>query len=139
MYVSYTCRIVSYVYPKSFYVKGNKTAYLGFYCRTNFYDNTTRNRINLKSVIKTQEKINEAKGGILFIDEAYSLAQGHKAHYDFGAEAIATLIKAMEDYRDNLIIIFAGYDKEMQDKINLMGLSEKYNPISILTIRNKKY
>ena len=35
----YACRIVSYVCPKSFYVKGNKTAYLGFYCRTNFYDN----------------------------------------------------------------------------------------------------
>ena len=36
---SYACRIVSYVCPKSFYVKGNKTAYLGFYCRTIFYDN----------------------------------------------------------------------------------------------------
>ena len=36
---SYACRIVSYVCPKSFYIKGNKTAYLGFYCRTIFYDN----------------------------------------------------------------------------------------------------
>ena len=37
---SYACRIVSYVCPKSFYIKGNKTAYLGFYCRTNFYGNS---------------------------------------------------------------------------------------------------
>lgn len=65
---------------------------------------------------KTMEVINRAMGGILFIDEAYSLAVSNNNSYN--AEAIATLIKAMEDYRDDLVIIFAGYTKEMQDFIN---------------------
>ena len=65
---------------------------------------------------KTMEVINRARGGILFIDEAYSLAVSNNNSYN--AEAIATLIKAMEDYRDDLVVIFAGYTKEMQDFIN---------------------
>lgn len=65
---------------------------------------------------KTMEVINKALGGILFIDEAYSLAVDKNNSYN--AEAIATLIKAMEDYRDDLVVIFAGYTKEMQDFIN---------------------
>lgn len=60
---------------------------------------------------RTSEKIKEAMGGVLFIDEAYTLTP--KSDNDFGHEAIATLIKAMEDYKDSLIIIFAGYEKEM--------------------------
>ena len=63
---------------------------------------------------KTMEVINKAMGGVLFIDEAYALStKGNENSYN--AEAIATLIKAMEDYRDNLVIIFAGYTKEMSD------------------------
>ena len=58
--------------------------------------------------------INSAMGGILFIDEAYSLADKNNDN-SFNGECIATLIKAMEDYRDNLVVIFAGYTKEMQD------------------------
>ncbi len=65
---------------------------------------------------KTMEVINKSLGGILFIDEAYSLAVDRNNSYN--AEAIATLIKAMEDYRDDLVVIFAGYTKEMQDFIN---------------------
>lgn len=65
---------------------------------------------------KTMAVINKALGGILFIDEAYSLAVDKNNSYN--AEAIATLIKAMEDYRDDLVVIFAGYTKEMQDFIN---------------------
>lgn len=60
---------------------------------------------------KTREMIRKAQGGIMFVDEAYTLAQGGEK--DFGQEAIATLVKGVEDYRDNLIIILAGYSKEM--------------------------
>ena len=57
--------------------------------------------------------VDRALGGILFVDEAYALASvGNQNSYN--DEAIATLIKAMEDYRDNLVVIFAGYTKEMQ-------------------------
>ncbi|MBO7398323.1 MAG: AAA family ATPase [Clostridia bacterium] len=63
---------------------------------------------------KTQQVVNRAIGGVLFIDEAYSLTGGANGHTDsYGDEAIATLVKAMEDYRDNLVVIFSGYEKEM--------------------------
>lgn len=61
-----------------------------------------------ETAIKTSEKIQEAMGGILFIDEAYSISDS-----PYGAECIATLIKAMEDYRNDLIVILAGYHTEM--------------------------
>lgn len=60
---------------------------------------------------KTREKIKSAMGGILFIDEAYSLARGGEK--DFGKEAIDTLVKSMEDHKDELVLILAGYRKEM--------------------------
>ncbi len=60
---------------------------------------------------KTRDQIKKALGGILFIDEAYSLARGGEK--DFGKEAIDALVKGMEDYRDNLIRILAGYQDEM--------------------------
>ena len=60
---------------------------------------------------KTREVLKKASGGILFIDEAYTLAQGGSK--DFGQEAIATLVKAMEDQRHDLIVILAGYCLEM--------------------------
>jgi stage V sporulation protein K len=60
---------------------------------------------------KTREVLKKANGGILFIDEAYTLAQG--GGKDFGHEAIATLVKAMEDQRDEMIVILAGYCLEM--------------------------
>jgi len=56
---------------------------------------------------KTKEMVRKALGGVLFIDEAYSLARGGEK--DFGKEAIDTLVKAMEDHKDNLILILAGY------------------------------
>jgi stage V sporulation protein K len=61
---------------------------------------------------KTREQIRRALGGILFIDEAYSLARGGEK--DFGKEAIDTLVKAMEDHKDDLIVILAGYKDEME-------------------------
>lgn len=60
---------------------------------------------------KTREQIKKALGGILFIDEAYSLARGGEK--DFGKEAIDALVKGMEDHRENLILILAGYQDEM--------------------------
>lgn len=67
-----------------------------------------------ETALKTSEKIQEAMGGILFIDEAYAI--GSSA---YGAECIATLIKAMEDYRDDLIIILAGYRTEMMQFLEI--------------------
>ena len=65
--------------------------------------------------IKTYSVLEKAFNGVLFIDEAYSLSSKNNSYND---EAIATLIKTMEDNRDKLVVIFAGYTKEMQDFIN---------------------
>ena len=64
------------------------------------------------TAIKVQDAVNSAMDGILFIDEAYMLAQG--VEHDFGQEAIDTLIKAMEDNRDRMAVIVAGYTHPMQ-------------------------
>lgn len=61
---------------------------------------------------KTREQIKKALGGILFVDEAYSLARGGEK--DFGKESIDCLVKAMEDHRDDLVLILAGYREEME-------------------------
>jgi SpoVK/Ycf46/Vps4 family AAA+-type ATPase len=62
-----------------------------------------------QTALKTDEKIRDAKGGVLFIDEAYSLSEGN----DFGREAIETLLKRMEDMRGNFAVIAAGYTEPM--------------------------
>ena len=62
---------------------------------------------------KTMSVIEKALGGVLFIDEAYSLATKPGSSTTFNEECVATLIQAMENYRDNLVVIFAGYKKEM--------------------------
>jgi SpoVK/Ycf46/Vps4 family AAA+-type ATPase len=64
-----------------------------------------------QTALKTTEVINKTKPGVLFIDEAYALAP--TSTVDFGGEAIATLVKAMEDYRSELALIVAGYADEM--------------------------
>ncbi len=66
---------------------------------------------------KTMRKIQEAMGGVLFIDEAYALAP-KDAGFDYGHEAVATLIKAMEDYRGKFCVILAGYRNQMHDMIS---------------------
>jgi stage V sporulation protein K len=61
---------------------------------------------------KTRELVKKSMGGILFIDEAYSLARGGEK--DFGKEAIDTLVKSMEDNKNQFILILAGYSEEME-------------------------
>lgn len=73
---------------------------------------------------KTKQILSEADGGILFIDEAYSLASGEN---DYGQRAIEIILKEMEDNRNNLVVIVAGYPNEMQRFLNSNpGLSSRF-------------
>ncbi len=78
-----------------------------------------------QTAIKTQKKIQEAMGGILFIDEAYMLNQKDE---NFGQEAIDTILKAMEDHRDEFIVIVAGYTQLMKEFVESNpGLKSRFN------------
>lgn len=78
-----------------------------------------------QTAIKTKKMIDRAMGGVLFIDEAYTLLGSDN---DFGQEAIDTLLKEMEDHRDNLVVIVAGYTSEMSSFIHSNpGLESRFN------------
>ena len=95
-----------------------------------------------QTAIKTQKVIDKAMGGVLFIDEAYAL--NGKSENDFGQEAIDTLLKAMEDHRDDLVVIVAGYTELMEafvhsnpgleSRFNRFLLFEDYKPEELMDI-----
>jgi SpoVK/Ycf46/Vps4 family AAA+-type ATPase len=102
-----------------------------------------------QTAIKTAEKIKEALGGVLFVDEAYALSNAGTFSEDtFGQEAINTLLKAMEDNKSRLAVIFAGYKNEMNQFLSLNpGLKSRIGSIiefpdysldELLTIAHKK-
>ncbi len=79
-----------------------------------------------QTAIKVRDVVNKALGGVLFIDEAYALV--NQFSNDFGDEALETLVKLMEDHRDDLVVIVAGYTEEMQNFLKAnTGLTSRFN------------
>ncbi|MDY5180343.1 AAA family ATPase [Butyribacter sp.] len=80
-----------------------------------------------QTAMKVHDVVEEAMGGVLFIDEAYSLVNNDMPN-DFGTEAVDALVKLMEDHRDNLVIIVAGYTDEMKTFLKSnTGLVSRFN------------
>lgn len=83
-----------------------------------------------QTAIKTSEAVTQALGGVLLIDEAYALAARSSANDGFGQEAIDTLVKAMEDHRDDLVVVATGYPGPMADFIAANpGLASRFRTV----------
>ncbi len=83
-----------------------------------------------QTAIKTADKIDEAMGGVLFIDEAYSLAQKSQSSGDFGEEAVQTILKRMEDHRGRFFVFVAGYPDNMESFLKANpGLSSRFDKV----------
>jgi SpoVK/Ycf46/Vps4 family AAA+-type ATPase len=100
-----------------------------------------------QTALKTQEKIREALGGLLFVDEAYALADAGGGQGSFGREALDTLVKGMEDHRDSLVVVLAGYSGDMERLLDVnAGLRSRfpnviefadYSPAELLQIAER--
>ncbi|WP_300267715.1 AAA family ATPase [Microbacterium sp.] len=96
---------------------------------------------------RTTEAFDRARGGVLFIDEAYTLSSAAGGSNDFGKESVDTLVKLMEDHRDEVVVIAAGYEQEMNDFLATNpGLDSRfshrvsfdnYTPDELVTIVNQ--
>lgn len=97
----------------------------GFLRENKFIEVTSKDLVaGAQTGIKTSKLIQESMGGVLFIDEAYSLVDCGQA----GAEAIAILIKAMEDHKDDIVVMLAGYTKEMGEFVDInSGIVSRIN------------
>ncbi|WP_329249353.1 AAA family ATPase [Actinoallomurus sp. NBC_01490] len=95
---------------------GELLAALGVLARGHFIEASRADLVGQylgQTTQKTTAKFDEARGGVLFIDEVYTLSRQFGANADFGQEAIDTLVKLMEDHRDEVVVIVAGYTDEM--------------------------
>lgn len=110
---------------------GNLLAALGVLAQGNVSEVSRRDLVGKhvgETALKTAEVFDRARGGVLFIDEAYSLFRRDNPGQDFGRESIDTLAKLMEDHRDEVVVIAAGYPAEMRDLLTANpGLASRFS------------